>query len=87
MTEKPEPRANKPHPVEIVFDDETLTVPDKDTTPNALLELAGLDPAQHYVVELQGRNRISFKDRGTEPIKVHDGQQLVSVSTQPTPTS
>lgn len=87
MTEKTQPPAGQQRPVEIVFDDEPLSVPEKGTTPNSLLDLAGLDTSTHYVVELKGRDRESYKDRGEELIKVHKGQRFVSVSTQPTPTS
>lgn len=73
--------------VTIDFDDEPLVIPDRDTTPNEILRIAGLDPATHYLVHIQGKEQESYKDRGEEPLKVHNNDKYVSVSTGPTPTS
>jgi hypothetical protein len=71
----------------IILDEEELFVPDVDTTPNAILRLASLDPSTHYLVETKARKQISYKGLGDEPIKVKDGETFVSLSTGPTPTS
>lgn len=73
--------------VTIEFDGEPLEVPERDTTADALLALAGLSPATHYLVRIAGRNRESLLGKGSEPLRVHERQQFVSLSTQPTPTS
>lgn len=72
--------------VTIDFDDEPLVVP-RDTTPNEIMNLAELDPAEHYLVHVQGNKQESFKDRGDEPQKVHNNDKWVSVYTGPTTTS
>jgi hypothetical protein len=77
----------KPKKVTIILDEEELIVPDADTTPNSILQLAGLDTATHYLVEIKGRKQISYQGKGDEPIKVKDGETFVSLSTGPTPTS
>lgn len=73
--------------VEITLDDESLVLPDRDITPNEILAIAGLDPATHYLVKLQGRQQESLKDEGEVGIRVHSNEKFISLSTGPTPTS
>ncbi|MEU7757629.1 hypothetical protein [Micromonospora aurantiaca (nom. illeg.)] len=68
-------------------DDESITTTEKDLTPNQILNLAGVDPASAYLVEVKGRHQESYEGRGDTPIRVHAGDTFVSVSTGPTPTS
>jgi hypothetical protein len=39
------------------------------------------------LVEVKGRYQHSYERRGEEPVRVHDGDVFVSVSTGPTPLS
>lgn len=78
--------AKKKH-IKILLDGDPLVVPDKEITPNEILQLAGLDPATHYLVRVKGRHQDSFQGKGDESIRVHDGEVFVSLSTEPTPTS
>lgn len=73
--------------VTIDVDGEDVTVPDRDVTPNEILALAGLDPATHYLVHIKAKHQEPFKGIGDQPIKVHEGEKFVSLSTGPTPTS
>ncbi|WP_217178956.1 hypothetical protein [Streptomyces sp. AC495_CC817] len=73
-------------PVTVTVDGEPVEVP-KRTTPNAVLGLAGIDAATHYLVRITGRHQHSFADRGEEEITVHERETFVSVSTGPTPTA
>ncbi|MFF1519724.1 hypothetical protein [Streptomyces sp. NPDC058305] len=75
------------HTVTLEVDNETLPGVPQHTTPNEILRLAGIDPATHYLEQVQGRHQISYKDKGDEPITVHPGERFVSLFTGPTPTS
>ncbi|WP_329441426.1 hypothetical protein OG906_08540 [Streptomyces sp. NBC_01426] len=73
--------------VTITVDNEPVTGVPRHTTPNAILQLAEIDPATHYLVKIAGRHQESFQGRGGEPITVHEREKFVSLSTGPTPTS
>jgi hypothetical protein len=73
--------------VTVVLDQEQLAGVAKHTTPDAVLRLAGLDPATHYLVRVKGRHQESFEGLGGEEITVHEQEVFVSVSTGPTPTA
>lgn len=77
----------RPHDVTIELDGDALHLPDRDTTADAVLQEAGLSPTTHYLVRLIGRNRESLQGRGSEPLRLHEKERFVSLSTQPTPTS
>jgi len=73
--------------VTVVVDEEPVSGVPLHTTPNEILRLAGIDPAQHYLVRVNGRHRESFKDEGDKDITVHEREKFVSVFTGSTPTS
>lgn len=75
------------HTIEFKVDDETVSTEEKELSADAILVLAGLDPTTRYLVRLFGKNQESFKDRGTEMIKVHPNQEFLSVGFGPTPLS
>ncbi|MFF9364529.1 hypothetical protein [Streptomyces griseoluteus] len=72
--------------VTVMVDGEPVEVP-KHTTPDAVLGLAGIDVATHYLVRITGRQQHTFAGRGQEEITVHERETFVSVSTGPTPTA
>lgn len=76
-----------PKEVTIDLDGEDVSVPDREITPDQILKLAGLDPATHYLVRLTGKHQESLQGHGEEPIKVHEHEKFLSLSTGPTPTS
>ena len=55
-------------------------------TVREILEHAGLDPANHYLVELQGSHQIDLKNLNQE-IHIHEKEEFISVFTGPTPFS
>jgi hypothetical protein len=73
--------------ITFTVDGEPLTTAEELLTPNQILSLAGIDPATTYLVKVEGRHQVSFQGRGDEPIRVHEHERFVSVSTGPTPTS
>lgn len=73
--------------IDITLDGEPVTVDGHDQTPNTVLRAAGIDPATHYLVKIEGRHQTSYKDQGDVEIKVHEGEKFVSVFSGPTPVS
>lgn len=55
-------------------------------TVREILRRAGLDPQNHYLVELRGANQIDHKDLD-EQLHIHEKEQFISVFTGPTPLS
>ncbi len=68
-------------------DDEPQTTTEHVLTPTQILEKAGIDPATHYLVQIEGQHRVSYEGKPNEPIHMHDHMKFISVSTGPTPVS
>ncbi len=58
-----------------------------ELTPTQILTQADIDAATHYLVEIDGNNRVSFQGKANEEIHMHDHQKFISVSIGPTPVS
>lgn len=56
-------------------------------TPTQILKDANIDPTTHYLVEIAGKNQISFKDKPSEQIHMHEHMTFISVSLGPTTVS
>jgi hypothetical protein len=87
MTTAAETPAQPGRPITFTVDDEPVSTTEEQLTPNQILGLAGIDPATSYLVRITGRHQESYQGRGDEPIRVHQNEVFVSVSTGPTPTS
>ena len=74
-------------PVEFTVDGEPVTSPEHTRTADQILQLAGDDPTQRYLVLVEGRDQTSFKDRGGTEIHLHSGMTFVTAAIGPTPTS
>ncbi|MBZ0317913.1 MAG: hypothetical protein K8L91_15940 [Anaerolineae bacterium] len=68
-------------------DDEPFSTNEHTLTPTQILQIAGIDPTVHYLVEIHGHNQESYKDKPNEPIHMHQHAKFVSVFTGPTPVS
>jgi hypothetical protein len=78
------------HPArEIKFsvDDEPVETTHHSLTPRSILALAGIDPENHYLVKIHGREQHSYQDAPDTPIEVHENEKFISVATGPTPVS
>jgi hypothetical protein len=75
------------HEIDYTVDDEPQSTTSKILTPKQILVNAGIDPANHYLVQLQGQHKISYKDNPDEEIKMHEHMRFISISTGPTPVS
>jgi len=58
-----------------------------ELTPTQILTQAGIDAASHYLVQIEGANRVSFQGKPNEEIHMHENMKFISVSTGPTPVS
>lgn len=56
-------------------------------TPDQILEKAKLDPGECYLVEIKGREQVSFQGRGAEQLHVHEHMKFIAVCTGATPVS
>ena len=68
-------------------DDETQTTTAHELTATQILQNAGIDPASHYLVQLDGVHRISYQNEPNKEIRMHEHMKFISVSTGPTPVS
>ena len=68
-------------------DDEPQATTAHELTPTQILNNAGVDPATHYLVQLQGNHRESYQNRPDVVIHMHQHMKFISVSTGPTPVS
>jgi hypothetical protein len=78
---------HRSHVIDFEVDGDRLDTTERQLTPRQILKLAKIDPATHYLVQIQGRHQIPYKDKPDEPIQMHDGLKFISVSTGPTPVS
>ena len=75
------------HEIDYTVDDEPQSTASKVLTPRQILTDAGIDPASHYLVQLQRQHQISYKDTPDVEIKLHEHMKFSSISTGPTPVS
>lgn len=71
----------------IFVDGEQLETVEHKLTARQVLNLAGLDPAGYYLVEVNGKNQVSFQGRLEDTVNIHEKAKFVTVSTGPTPVS
>ena len=75
------------HTIHYKVDDIRQTTTSHELTPRQILSDAKIDPANHYLVQIEGHHKESYKDRPNEPIHMHDDMKFISISTGPTPVS
>ena len=56
-------------------------------TSRQIMEIAGIDPTNHYLTVVEGRHQTSYKDAPNEPIRIENGMVFISTSIGPTPVS
>lgn len=52
-----------------------------------ILQNAGIDVTSHYLVQIEGNNRISYQTDPNKVIHMHEHMKFISISTGPTPVS
>lgn len=75
------------HVIHYTVGDEPQTTTEKELAPTQIMANAGMNPDENYLVEIRGRQRVSYKDKPNDPIHMHEGQQFVTVFVGPVPVS
>jgi hypothetical protein len=86
-TTTPEEHPPRSHAITFLVDGEPVSTEERVLTPIQIMQLGHVDPATNYLVRVEGRHQISYKDKPTEEIEVHEDEVFVTVSTGPTPVS
>jgi hypothetical protein len=73
----PEPQGS-PHTFTIFVDGEPLSTSEKVLTPTQIIALAKLDPSTRYLIEIEGKHEVSYKDKPDQPIHIHEKQRFVT---------
>jgi hypothetical protein len=66
-------------------DDEQQSTNLHEMTPVQILSQAHIDTNSHYLVEIRGKNKISYENKPNELIHMHQNMKFISISTGPTP--
>jgi hypothetical protein len=75
------------HDIEITVDLKTVTTTVRELTPAQIMELVGIDPATHFLIEVEGREQKSLEGQNGVLLHLHEDMKFVSASTRPTPVS
>lgn len=73
-------------PFRIVIDGEEYETSEQELTVRAILELAGVDPNTHVLVQIRGREQERHEDLD-QGIKINSGLKFVTVSREPVPVA
>jgi hypothetical protein len=76
--------------IHYTLDDEPQTTTNPTMTPVEIMQSAKptpVDPATHYLVQIEGHHQVSYKDTPNDPIHVHEHAKFIAVCTGPTPVS
>lgn len=76
-------KGEKKNPVTYFLDDDPKTTNEKTLTANQILRDAGMDPTINYLKWITGEAQHSYKDRGEEPIHIHEGMKFISIHNGP----
>jgi hypothetical protein len=68
-------------------DDEPQSTSEHILTARQILQNAGIDPSNHYLIEIEGQHKKSFEANPDEPIHMHERMKFISVFKGPTPVS
>ena len=72
-----------------VVDDEQQSTAEHQLTALQILQNAGIDPASHYLVQIEGNSNTkkSYQKNPNEEIQMHQHMKFVSISMEPTTVS
>jgi len=74
-------------PIHYTVDDEDQSTTEDFLTPTQILNNAGLDSTQHYLVLVHGHHQESYQNKADEQIHMHPNLKFISVFTGSTPVS
>ena len=73
--------------VHFTVDDETISTREHDLTPDKVIELAGVDPSNHYLVRVTGSKQESFRDKSGVPFHIAQNDKFITLMMAPCPVS
>lgn len=80
--------AKHPKLIHFQVDGEHFETTNPNLTPNAIIaDFAQLDPATHYLVQIEKGRQTSFKDKGSIAIEIENGDRFQVISLGPTTVS
>jgi hypothetical protein len=68
-------------------DDEVTVSREHDLPPVKVMELAGVDPKDHYLIRLNGHKEESFRGKADTPFHIHQNDKFITLLMAPTPVS
>ncbi len=68
-------------------DDEPQATDEHTLTARQILQNAGIDPTNHYLVEIEGQHQVSYKGKSDELIHMSQHKKFISVFDGPTGVS
>jgi hypothetical protein len=77
----------KAHTITYLVDDEEQTTTEHQLTPTQILTNAGIDPATHYLVQIEGNHKVSYENKPNEIIHMHEKMKFISIAVGPMPVS
>jgi hypothetical protein len=77
----------KTHVINFTVNDEPYSTTEKELTPIKIMQMAGIDPDQNYLVEIINKKQESYKDEPNKIIHIHDGMEFIANFMGPKPVS
>lgn len=75
------------HEVHYSVNGESQETTERKLTPMQILQKAGVNPAENYLVEIRGRERISYQNDPNSLIEIYDNEKFVTEYTGAVPVS
>jgi hypothetical protein len=75
------------HEINYTVNDEPQKTAKKELTPVEIMKHAGIDPAQNYLIEIEGHHKKSFKDEPNKEIHMHNHMKFITNFIGPKPVS
>jgi hypothetical protein len=76
-----------PPTFQFTVDGESYSTTEHILTPIQIMQLAGIDPVTHYLVQLIGQNQESFQDEPNKEIHMHQHMRFIAIPTGPATVS
>lgn len=68
-------------------DDEPQETTSHELAPRQILLNAKLDPAQRYLIEIHGKEQVSYKDKPDSTVHMHEHQKFITAYIGAVPVS
>jgi hypothetical protein len=75
------------HEIHYTVNDEPQSTTLREMTPVQIMENAGIDPAQNYLIQIEGNHQVSYKDNPNEIIHMHERMKFITNFMGPQPVS